>query len=74
MITPGLTLANSEDTDEMPNDVAFHQSLYYLLWQKQYSQKEIQFYLRITICDALICTMDYPTFIVSNQNVEAISA
>ena len=34
------TLANSEDPDEMPHDVAFHQDLHCLLKQKQSSEKK----------------------------------
>ena len=37
------TLANSEDPDEMPHDVAFHQGLDYLLRQNLSSEKEIQY-------------------------------
>ena len=37
------TLANSEDPDELPHNVAFHQGLHYLIIQKQSSEKEIQF-------------------------------
>ena len=61
------TLANSEDLDEMPQNVAF----YRLLRQKQSSEKEIQFYLKILACDPLIYTMDHPKFIVSNQKEES---
>ena len=38
-----LTLANSEDPDEMPHHGAFHQGLHYLLRQKRSAEKEIQF-------------------------------
>ena len=31
------SLANSEDSDEMPHNAAFHQGLHYLLKQKQSS-------------------------------------
>ena len=37
------TLANSEDTDEMLYNAAFHQGLHCLLKLKQCSKKEIQF-------------------------------
>ena len=37
------TLANNEDPDEMPHNVAFHQSLHCLLIQEESSDKEIQF-------------------------------
>ena len=35
--------ANSEDQDEMPHYVAFHQGLHYLLRQKRSLLKERQF-------------------------------
>ena len=37
------TLANSEDPDEMPLHVAFHQGLHCLLSQKRSSEKVINF-------------------------------
>ena len=33
------TLANSEDPDGMPHNVAFHQGLHCMLWQNQSSEK-----------------------------------
>ena len=48
------TFANSEDQDEMPHDVAFHQGPHYLLRQKQYSVKEIPYNLEIITCDSSI--------------------
>ena len=38
------TFANSEDTDEMPQKVAFHQGLHCLLRQNLSSEKEIQYF------------------------------
>ena len=38
------TLANSEDPDEMPHNVAFHQGLHCLLSQNRYSGKEMQYF------------------------------
>ena len=61
------TLANSEDPDEMLHNAAFHQGLYYLLRQKTYSEKEKQFLFGNYNLDPLICTMDHPKVIVSNQ-------
>ena len=55
-------LANSEDPDEMPHNVAFYLGLYCLLRQKQSLEKGRQFYLEI-ICDSLIYTMNHPKFI-----------
>ena len=46
------TLANSEDPDEMPLNVAFHQSLHCLL--KRSSEKEIKFLGLIITCDPSI--------------------
>ena len=67
------TLANSEDPDEMPHDAAFHQSLHSLIRQKQSSEKEIHFYLKVLTCELLIHTMDHPKFVVSNKQEESIS-
>ena len=48
------TLANSEDPDEMPHNVTFHQGVHCLLRHTQSSKKEIQYYLEIIICDPSI--------------------
>ena len=45
------SLANSEDPDEMLHNAAFHLDLHCLLRQKQFSEKEMQFYLEIITCD-----------------------
>ena len=51
---PG-TLANSEDPDEMPHNVAFHQGLHCLLRLNRSSEKEIQYFKKkIKICDPSI--------------------
>ena len=42
--------ANSEDPDEMLHNVVFHQVLHCLLRQKQFKEKEIQFYWEIKTC------------------------
>ena len=63
--------ANSEDPDEMLHHAAFHQSTLFAK-TKQYSVKEIQFYLRIITCDPLIYTLDHPKLIVSNLREESI--
>ena len=52
------TFTNSEDPDELPHNVAFHQSLHYLKSKK----KKLTLY-----------TMDHPKFILSNQKEESIS-
>ena len=67
------TLTNSEDPDEMPHTVAFHQCLHCLLRQNLSSEKEIQFHLEIIICDPSIHTKDHPKVIVANQKGETIS-
>ena len=59
-------LANSEDPDEMPHYVAFHQSLSCLLRQKVSSAKEMQFYLENHNLYN-IYNIDYPMFIVSKK-------
>ena len=68
------TLANSIIPDEMPHNVAFYQGLHCSLRQKLSSEKEMQFHLEIIACDALIYTIEYPKFIVSNQKEESIKA
>ena len=39
-------LANSEDPDEMPHNVAFHQSLHRLLRQNRSPEKKIQYFIK----------------------------
>ena len=58
------TSADSEDPDEMPQNVAFHQGLYSLLRKTQSSGTEINDYLEITTCDALKYIMGNPILIV----------
>ena len=66
-------LANNEDPDEMPYNVAFHQGLQYLPSNKNHLQRKINnFYLELKTCDLSIYTMDHPKFIVSNQKEEFI--
>ena len=73
-VTSNVSLTNSEDPDEMPYNVAFHQGLHCTLRQKLSSEKEMQFNLEIITCDTSNYTMDHPKFIVSNQKKESISA
>ena len=68
-----VTLANSEDPDEMLHYAAFQRGLHCLLGLKRSSEKEIQYYLEVLTCDPAIYTMDHPIFIVSNQKDESIS-
>ena len=49
-----VTLANSEDPDEMQHNAAFHQGLHCLLQVKQSSAKENQVLLEIITCDPSI--------------------
>ena len=56
-------LANSEEPDEMPHNVAFHLGLHYLPRQNQSLEKEICF-LEIITSDPSIYTMDHPDVIV----------
>ena len=53
-----VTLAKSEDPDEMPHDVAFHQGLHCLLNQNPF--------LEIITCAPSQYTMDYLDLTVSN--------
>ena len=61
------TLENSEGPDKMLHNAAFHQGLHCLLRLKQFSEKEIQFYLEIITCYPLIYTMDLSKLIVSKK-------
>ena len=54
-------LANSKDSDEIPHYAEFHQSLHCLLKQNRSSEKEVQFYLKLTTYDPSIYTMDIPS-------------
>ena len=51
-------MANSEDTDKMPHNAVFHQSLHCLLIQDGTS--DIQYLLEIMTCDHSLYTMDGP--------------
>ena len=39
-----VAMANGDDPDEMLHNAAFHQGLHYLLRQKIFSEKEIQYF------------------------------
>ena len=56
-------LTKSEDTDEMLQNVAFHQGLNFLLSSKQSSGTEMHHTLKIPTCDPLKNTMDNPILI-----------
>ena len=64
------SLANSEDPDELPHKVAFHQGLHCLLKHKQ----SCNFCLEIVTSDPSVLTMVHPMFIVPNQKEESISS
>ena len=66
------TLAKSENSNEMPQNVAFHQDLHRLLRHEISSENGIYFCLEIITCDPLMYTMDLPKFIVSNQKEDCI--
>ena len=51
------TLANSEDTDEMQLNAAFHQGLHCLLSLKQPSGTEIYHNIETATCDPINCKM-----------------
>ena len=59
------TLANSEYSDEMQHNAAFHQDLHCLLRLKQSSGTEIHLDLETSTFDPLKCKMDNPLLIVS---------
>ena len=57
------TLANSEDSDEMQHNAAFHQDLHCLLRLKQPSRTEKQDNLETSTCGPLKYKMDNPILI-----------
>ena len=59
------TLANSEDSDEMQHNAAFHQGLHCLLGLNRPSGTEIHHYLENYTCGPLKYTMGSPILIVS---------
>ena len=61
------TLPNSEGTDEIQHNAAFHQGLHCLLGLKQPSGKEIKHSLASSVCDLLNYTMGSPIVIVSDN-------
>ena len=58
------TLANSEDRDELPHNMAFHQSLNH---DKLISREKLQFYLEIMTCDPSNYKMDLPKIIYKTR-------
>ena len=70
------SLVNNDDPDKMPHNAAFHQGIHCFITmkQKQYSAKEIHFYVESTTCDPSVYTMDHPRFIASNQKEESFRA
>ena len=60
------TFPYSEEPDEMSHSALFANT-------KQYSEKDMQFYLKIITFDPSTCTMGHPKFIVSSQEEESLS-
>ena len=61
-------LANTEDPDEMPHTVAFHQGLHcFPLETKMMFRERNTILSEIITVDLSISTMDHPKFIVSYQ-------
>ena len=56
----GVFWQTSEDPDEMPPNVAFHQGLHWLLWSIQSSGSEVHNHLKISTCDPLKYIMNNP--------------
>ena len=67
------TLENSEDPDEMPHDVAFHQGLHCLQRQCQSSKKVLQYFWEIITGDPSIYTVDHTDFIVCSYIENLVS-
>ena len=59
------TLTNSEDPDEMPHNVTFHQGVHCLLRHTQSSEEGNTISFSDITCDPSIYTMDHTKFIVS---------
>ena len=53
------TFANSEDPDDIPHNVVFHQSLHCLLRQIDLRRKKYKICLEIITCDPSIYIMDH---------------
>ena len=66
-------MATSEDPGEMSQDAAFHQVLQCLQGQKQSSEKDIQYSLKLITCDPSSYTMDHPKVIVFNRKDKSIT-
>ena len=66
-------LTKSENSDEMPQNAAFHQGIHYLLLRTLKIFRERSIYLGMITYDPLMFTMDLPKFIVSNQKEKSIS-
>ena len=68
------TLAKSEDPDEMPHIVAFHQGLHCLLEKKsKFKERNAIYYWKILTCDPLIYIMDHSDLSGSNFMENSIS-
>ena len=68
-----MTPKKSENSDEMPQNEAFHQSIHCLLLRTQKLFIERNIYLGMITFDPLMFTMDLPKFVVSNQKEKFIS-
>ena len=62
-----------ENSDEMPQNEAFHQGIHCLLLRTSKIFRERNIYLGMITCDPLMFTMDLPKFIVSNQKEKSIN-
>ena len=67
------TLANSEDSDEMLHDAAFHQGHDFLLRSNAFQRNKYIFFFEIITCNPSIYTLDHPKFIESYKKEESIS-
>ena len=60
------TITNSEDPNEMPHKVTFHQGMHCLSRQNRSSEKTKYIYIFLIItCNPSIYTMDHPDLTVS---------
>ena len=69
-----IILVNSEDPDEIPHSAVFQQGLHFWQRHKHFSEKEIQFHLKIRNCDPWIFAIDPSKLIGSDQKEYSIIA
>ena len=68
-----ITIADREDPDQMPHNVAFHQCLYCLLKTKMiFRKKKLQLSLKIKTCDPLSYTWTIPSLLHQSRRKNSV--